>query len=149
VDNTTPRNTLEQLLRDEGFRPYPYKDTRGFSTVGVGHNLDAHPLPNETYPMSLERAKEVLADDVARIWAELQGALPWVVTLPDAICGCLKNLAFNMGIGGLLEFRHMLADVHAGEYAAAATEMQHSLWYSEVGDRAKRLVKQMQAGEWQ
>lgn len=139
---------LSQLLRDEGFRPNPYKDTRGHWTCGIGHNLDANPLPDETYPMSLARAQEICASDVARIWAKLEGALPWVATLPDAIAGVLKNMSFNMGVNGLLEFRHMLADVHAGEYAAAATEMQNSSWYGQVGDRAKRLVQQMQTGVW-
>jgi lysozyme len=139
---------LDQLLRDEGFRPNPYNDTRGFRTVGVGHNLDANPLPSEQYPMTIDRAKAVLADDASRIWNRLQGALPWASSLPDAYCGVLINMAFNMGVNGLLEFRHMLADVHAGEYVAAATEMQNSSWYGQVGDRAKRLVQQMQTGVW-
>jgi len=139
---------FEQLLRDEGFSPYPYKDTRGHLTCGIGHNLDANPLPGETYPMSLYRAKEILVSDVAITWAELHGALPWIITLPDAIAGVLANMGFDLGVRGLLEFRHMLADVHSGEYAAAATEMQQSLWYNQVGDRAKRLVQQMATGLW-
>lgn len=30
----------EQLIRDEGVRKFPYKDTVGKTTIGVGRNLD-------------------------------------------------------------------------------------------------------------
>jgi lysozyme len=139
---------LDQLLRDEGFRPEPYKDTRGFLTCGIGHNLDANPLPGEQYPMTIDRAKEILSGDLSRIWNKLQGALPWVVSLPDAIAGVLKNMSFNMGANGLLQFHHMLAYVQAGNYAAAAQAMQQSAWFTQVGDRAKRLVQQIQTQQW-
>jgi lysozyme len=139
---------LSQLARDEGFRPDPYKDSRGFNTVGIGHNLDANPLPDEQYPMSLDRAKQILADDLSRIWSKLQIALPWVVSLPDVYAGILKNMSFNMGANGLLQFHHMLAYIQAGNYAAAANAMQQSAWFTQVGDRAKRLVQQMQSGQW-
>jgi lysozyme len=140
---------ISQLLRDEGFRPNPYKDTRGFLTVGVGHNLDANPLANEVYPMSVERAKEILASDVARMSARLQTALPWVTELPDVYAGVLTNMAFNMGVNGLLAFHHTLAAFQNNDWAGAASGMQSSQWYTQVGARAQRLVVQVQTGEWQ
>ena len=139
---------LEQLLRDEGFRPNPYKDTRGFSTVGIGHNLDANPLPDETYPMSVDRAKELLTQDVARIWNKVQADLPWVASLPDVYAGVLKNMAFNIGAHGEELFHHMLADVQAGNYPQASVDMQQSAWASQVGARAARLIQQMRTGQW-
>lgn len=140
---------LDQLLRDEGFRSSPYIDTRGHNTVGIGHNLDANPLPNETYPLSVQRAKEILADDAARIWGKLQSDLPWVKTLPDAIAGVLTNMSFNMGAKGLEAFHHMLADIQAGNYAQAAIDGANSAWYAQVGNRAKRLMDQLRTGVWQ
>ena len=140
---------LDQLLRDEGFCSTPYIDTRGFHTVGIGHNLDANPLPGENYPLSVQRAKEILADDVARIWGKLQSDLPWVTTLSDVYAGVLTNMSFNLGAKGLEAFHHMLADVQAGNYVQAAAEMQKSAWYVQVGERAQRLVKQMLTGVWQ
>ena len=140
---------IEQLFRDEGFRASPYLDSRGISTVGVGHNLIANPLPEETYPMTLDRAKEILNQDLARITNKLVADLPWVASLPDVYAGVLKNMAFNMGAKGEEAFHHMLADVQAGDYVHAAAEMQNSAWYTQVGARAQRLVKQMLTGEWQ
>lgn len=140
---------FEQLKRDEGIRLSPYKDTRGFLTVGVGHNLDANPLPGETYPLTPARVDEILTQDVARITGELIVKLPWVPLLKDVYRGVLQNMSFNLGVGGLLEFHHMLAAVKVMGYEEAAKQMQASSWYTQVGDRAKRLVAQMQTGVWQ
>ena len=140
---------IGQLKRDEGMSLVPYKDSRGFTTVGVGHNLDANPLPDLTFPISEAQAAQILGRDVERISRFLVQSLPWVTTLDDARYGCLQNCAFNMGVNGLLGFHHTLADVQAGAYATAAADMKDSLWYTEVGDRAVRLVQQMLTGEWQ
>lgn len=140
---------IEQLIRDEGLRLEPYDDTRGFKTVGVGHNLDSNPLPNETYPLTVQRAKDILAEDVARIQGTLKTHLPWVVFLPEVYAGILLNMSFNLGVGGLLQFQHMLAAVKVMGYEEAAKQMQASSWYTQVGDRAKRLVAQMRTGVWQ
>jgi lysozyme len=141
-------NIIDQLVRDEGFRSNPYVDTRGHNTVGIGHNLDANPLPNETYPLTVQRAKEILADDVARITGKLIAALPWADSLPEPRKGVLQNMSFNMGVNGLLEFKNTLHKIQMTDYAGAAIAMTQSAWYSQVGDRAKRLVQQMQTGEW-
>ena len=142
-------NIYDQLKRDEGIRFTPYKDTRGFSTVGVGHNLDANPLPNETYPMFPVRAFEILNDDVSRIRGKLVGDLPWVANLPDVYEGILLNMSFNMGAHGTELFHHMLADIQSGNYAQAAVDMKNSAWYTQVGQRAERLALQMTTGVWQ
>lgn len=140
---------IEQLKRDEGVKASPYKDSRGILTVGVGHNLEAHPLPNESYPLSIDRINEILADDLARITSKLAASLPWIESLDDARKGVLQNMSFNMGVNGLLAFHHTLAAVQSGDYNAAATGMTQSAWYNQVGARAQRLVTQMETGEWQ
>jgi lysozyme len=140
---------LSQLLRDEGFRSSPYIDTRGNNTVGVGHNLDSNPLPNETYPLTVQRAKAILADDVARIWGTMQSHLPWVRSLPDVYAGVLTNMAFNMGVGGLLGFRTTLGHVQAGRYEDASVSVLQSAWATQVGARAQRLSLQLKTGVWQ
>ena len=60
----------------------------------------------------------------------------------------LKNMAFNMGVAGLLEFRQMLAEVQTADWPGAAAEMLSSKWATQVGDRAHRLALQMTTGEW-
>lgn len=144
-----PTNVTDALKRDEGLRLTPYKDTRGFTTIYYGHNLDANPLPDAVVQAGDEAtASVVLATDVARIQNRLFRDLPWVQRLPLVIQGVLINMAFNMGVAGEETFHHMLADVEAGDYAQAAVAMKASLWYTQVGERAQRLTQQMTTQQW-
>jgi lysozyme len=143
------KNIIDQLKRDEGFRPNIYIDTVGKRTCGYGHNLDANPLPDQTFPINEIQATQILGKDIERISMLLQNKLPWIITLDEARHGCLQNLAFNMGVMGLLGFHKTLAAVQSGDYNGAAQDLQASVWYTQVGDRAKRLVQQMLTGQWQ
>ena len=142
-----------QLTRDEGIRLVVYTDTRGFSSIGIGHNLDANPLPNyDLSNFTMADAEAVLQDDVARITARLILDIPWLAgfksTQPVRF-GVYQNLAFNMGAGGVMEFHHALADAQAGNWVQCAADMRASLWYTQVGARAERLCTQMETGVWQ
>lgn len=135
-------NIFEQLVRDEGEVLKPYRDSRGFLTIGVGHNLDAKGI-------SRRAVRLILEDDVADAMADLQRALPWCEQLDDARRGVLINMTFNMGIGGLLTFKRFLAHMKAGEWAAAAREILESEYAKQVGSRAKRMAIQTITGVWQ
>jgi lysozyme len=142
-------NIKDQLKRDEGVRLVPYKDSRGFNTVAVGHNLDANPLPGETYPMTMDRVEQILDHDLEIITNKLISDLPWVAQLPDVYKGVLQNMAFNMGAKGEEAFHHMLAELQIGNYAQAAIDGTNSAWYHQVGNRAVRLMEQLRTGVWQ
>jgi lysozyme len=143
-------NIIDQLKRDEGLRLKVYPDSRGFDTIGYGHNLSANPLPFDVSNGITEvQASQILGVDSERISTFLQRSLPWIVTLDDARLGVLQNMSFNMGVPGLLEFHHDLADLQAGNFEKAAADMKASAWYTEVGERAERLVQQILTGEWQ
>jgi lysozyme len=142
-------NIIDQLKRDEGLRLDIYSDSRGFHTIGYGHNLDANPIPNLVTPISEALAAQFLGVDVERISRYLLQRLPWVVSLDEVRHGVLQNMSFNMGVPGLLEFHHDLTDTQAGNYAKAAADMKASAWYTQVGARAERLVVQMETGIWQ
>jgi lysozyme len=142
-------NIFDQLKRDEGLRLDIYMDTVGKRTIGYGHNLDANPIPALVTPISEALAGQILGVDVERISKFLVRSLPWVVSLDEARLGVLTNMSFNMGVPGLLQFHHDLSDTQSGNYEQAAADMKASKWYTEVGDRAVRLVEQMLTGEWQ
>ena len=133
---------FEQLKRDEGLRLKPYKDTVGKLTIGIGRNLD-------DVGISEAEANYLLGNDVAKATSAIRQTLPWADDLNEARMGVLVNMAFNMGIAGLLKFPGMLGKLQRGLYEEAAAEMVDSAWYHQVGERAKRLVTQMQTGIWQ
>ncbi|MDE3023097.1 MAG: glycoside hydrolase family protein [Pseudomonadota bacterium] len=147
----TPENLAlldQELRRDEGVRNMPYKDSRGFNTVGVGHNIDAKPLPSDwTFPLSDTQINQLLNDDLQDTFEELDHYLGWWDSLDDVRQRVLANMCFNMGIGVLLEFTNTLADIKAQNWEAAAYGMLHSLWAKEVGPRAGRLAFMMKYGK--
>lgn len=132
----------EQLKRDEGTRLKPYRDSVGKLTIGTGRNLD-------DVGIFQDEADLMLKNDEERTRRELFQKLPWVAQLDDARMGVLWNMAFNVGVAGLMEFKKTLAFVQSGQYAEAAKEMLDSKWATQVGLRAKRLSVQMETGQWQ
>jgi hypothetical protein len=43
----------------------------------------------------------------------------------------------------------MNADIQAGNYTQAAADGKQSLWYTQVGNRAARLMTQLETQVWQ
>lgn len=133
---------LSELERDEGLRLKPYRDTVGKLTIGVGRNLD-------DVGISEEEARQLLANDVERTVAGLDAALPWWRQLDPVRGRVIVNMAFNVGVDGLLKFHNTLAAVQTGNYVGAANGMLSSRWATQVGERAKRLSAMMATGEAQ
>jgi lysozyme len=50
---------------------------------------------------------------------------------------------FNMGLGRLSAFKGMKRGVDARDWESAANEMVDSKWYTQVTNRAERLVERM------
>ena len=125
--------TLEQtLIRHEGLKLKPYTCTAGALTIGVGHNLDANGIPEHV-------AMALLAHDIAICRQEIQRAMPWSLSLPQAAQDVLINMGF-MGVSKLRKFTKFLAALQARDYLIAADEMLNSKWAKQVGKRAVELA---------
>lgn len=131
---------LFQLRRDEGVRYRPYLDSRGLTTIGVGRCLDKNPLSDTEVDF-------LLANDVARVQAEL-APFAWYQGLDEVRKGAVENLAFNLGLGGLLHFPKFLAALAKQDWVTAASELANSQWALQVGERATRLEQQVATGAW-
>ncbi len=131
----------EQLIRDEGMRLKPYQDTVGKWTIGVGRNLTDRGITQTEAIAMLNRDIDV-AD------LECRANLPWFDTLDQVRQGVLVNMAFNLGISRLMQFKNTLALVQAHDYEAASIQMLQSKWAEQVGNRALRLADQMRRGVW-
>ena len=138
-----------ELRRDEGVRYVPYLDTARppKRTVGVGHNMDVSPLPADwKFPLSDAQVNQILARDIETTLAKLDKAMTWWRSLDEVRQRVVANMAFNLGIGGLLGFKNTLAAMQRGSYAVAAAGMKASAWYGQVGARAVRLCAAMETG---
>lgn len=138
---------ISELRRDEGVEYKPYKDTKGIDTVGVGHNLQASPLPaGWSYPLTDEQVNVLLTQDIQNVFADLDHNLPWWEDLNDVRQRVLANMAFNLGITKLLGFKNTLAAMRQGKYKDASSGMLNSAWASQVRGRAVRLADMMLRG---
>lgn len=147
MDDVNEAQLVEELRFDEGVRYWPYKDTKGVPTVGVGHNLQASPLPDGwTYPLTDDQVDTLLQSDLQTVFDDLDNALPWWADLNVVRQRVICNMCFNLGITKLLGFRNTLAAIRQGRYSDAASGMLNSTWASQVGARAVRLANMMKNG---
>jgi lysozyme len=136
-----------ELRRDEGVRYAQYLDTKGIPTIGVGHNLNAMPLPDGwTQPITDDEVDILLNQDLQVVFNALDLHLPWWRQLDEVRQRVIANMTFNMGITTLLEFKNTLHAMQIGDYASAAGGMAASAWAREVGHRAGRLIEAMSTG---
>jgi len=131
----------EQLTVDEGRRKRIYKDTVGKWTGGVGRNLSDRDFSDNEIDLMLD-------NDIRLVEAGLDKTLPWWRELNDVRQNVLANMAFNLGVVGLLGFRNTLKAIADERWEAAATGMLQSKWARQVGQRAVRLATMMRTGEW-
>ncbi len=133
--------TKKLVAFDEGFRPSLYKCPRGFSTIGYGFNLDRNDIPKEVADFWLEY-------NLKKLNEELDLYLPFYKKLNDARKYVLINMAYQMGLHGLLGFREFLENLKNGHYKEASESMKDSRWYRDFTNRANRLVNIMIKGEF-
>ena len=134
----------KQLVRDEGEVLHAYTDSMGYLTIGVGRLIDSRRGGGISHTESML----LLDNDIARTANELFAALPWAEHLDDARQGALINMAFNLGVPGMMAFKNTLALIQAGKWNEAADAMKASKWATQVGARAIRLCAQMRNGVW-
>jgi lysozyme len=133
--------TLEELIcHHEGCRLTVYKDTVGVETIGWGRNLRVG--------LSEEEALFLLKNDLARVRRELEKALPWFDTLSPVRQAVLQDMAYNLGLRGLLGFKQTLEYIRTGHYEEASKAMVKSKWSKQVGQRAQRLASMMRTDCW-
>jgi len=131
----------EQLKRHEGLRLKAYKCTANRTTIGYGRNLDDRGVTQAEADLMLE-------NDVLFLMSVLPEKILFFNELDKARADVLVNMAFNLGINGLLKFKKMIAAIDGGYFNRAADEMLDSKWARQVGDRALELAEQMKTGEY-
>ena len=142
-----------ELVRDEGYRSYAYKDTVGVWTGGVGHNL-MHENPYDIMRWTRESLPDPISDEQIGIWFDqdikdaIKAAINWLEW--DVFFGLTAtrkrvviNMAFNLGAKRIKGFKNLRAAIQRNDYANAAFEMNKSKWYRQVKGRADRLIMMM------
>ena len=135
----------KQIKRHEGFVSNAYKDSLGYLTIGYGRLIDK----SKGGGITESEAEYLLANDVNGVYDSLMHNLSCFTTLDAPRQAVLLNMAFQMGVHGLMQFKSTLNLIELGDYDAAADNMLKSLWASQTPNRAKEMATQMRTGQWQ
>jgi len=133
------------LIDHEGEVLHAYQDSLGFWSIGVGHLLDQRKGGGITQHFS----RMLLDDDIAQAQVDAHRAFPWFATLDPVRQDVITMLVFNLGIGGLLQFKRMAAAIERKDWAGAAWELSNSQWKTQVGkERHDCLTGALEHGAW-
>ena len=169
--NVAPKGeTVEKtIIRHEGKRNKVYRDTKGIPTIGIGFNLNRGDAKNKIEALGLNyndvlNGKQSLTDaqinilyknDINSAKRIARNFISNFDQHPLSIQNVLINMAFNMGAETLSEFQNFKKDIENKNYQSAATRMEKSKWYGQVGSRSKELVnivkntiKSFLSGNW-
>lgn len=109
-------------------------------TVGFGFTNGV--TPDSVMPrLQAERKLEGLILDMNGV---LYNYLSWYKDCTFVTKTVLINMGFNLGVGSLLKFKNSLSCIKAKLYPQAASNLRSSLWYKQVGARARELVERLQ-----
>lgn len=126
------------LVAHEGYSNYPYSDTFGNITIGIGYNLTARGLPDNWI-------NQQFSDDITCFYNQLNSDYPWFKNLTENRQAVLIDMCF-MGYKNFQEFKIMLDALQDKDYELAAREMLDSKWATQVKGRATQLAQIMLEG---
>lgn len=143
---------LENIKAHEGFRDHIYKDSLGKATIGYGF-LVAALSPDElklnggkVEPMNKEVADKILNLKLKKLKKRVFQCLPWLQNKPQNVQDVLTEMAYQLGLAGLMGFHHTLSCIEAGDYAQAAKNLRASLLYRQTPKRVENYIKGLKNG---
>ena len=132
---------IEQIKKHEGLELKVYTCTAGRLTIGYGRNLEDRGITEE-------EALYLLRNDIEKITKRLKKEIKFFDTLNEPRQWVLINMAYNMGVTGLLKFKNTLKNIENEKYIEASNQMLDSKWAKQVKGRAQELAAQMAGGSF-
>lgn len=122
-------NILKRIELHEGYKSKPYQDSKKVWTIGIGF----------TY-LTLEESRVILAMRVGSIKTQISNRIKSLSKVRQDI---LVEMAFQMGIKGLYNFKRMWSAIDSNDFKTAYKEMLDSQWAkTDSPNRAKEMAKQ-------
>lgn len=129
---------LDLILKHEGFRSKPYRDSVGKLTIAIGRNLDDVGI-NE------EEAIYLCRNDVLRAHLDIVNSFKWFNYLSYTRKCVVICMVFQLGINGFKEFKKMILAIEKADFDLAAKEMLDSTWHKQTPKRAEELSEMMKS----
>lgn len=148
-------NIEERLVFHEGFKSEPYYCTGHKLTIGIGHNTESRPFTAEEQRaigdwkkgITKNAAYMILRNDIRICLKDLQKLGFWYY-LDEERQYALIDMCFQLGWGGLCQFKKMLEAIRVKNYKEASKQCLDSQYAKQTPIRAKRIAYLIKTGEW-
>jgi lysozyme len=133
-----------QLRTHEGYRPYPYKDSRGLWTIGIGHLIGDGSSKGEyaqysrNNPMPDEMVQEIFREDYQE-HLDIAEQYPFWDRLDLSGKRAILDMTFNMG-NLMSGWSNTMELINQGKLEEAADVIERSLYARQVGQRANTVA---------
>ncbi len=127
---------VKHLKFEEGYSATRYLDTRGKWTIGFGHRCSS-----KQAPITLEQAEHILMADIKIAMDAVDEMVS--DSTPEQVRLILISMTFQMGEGGVRDFKNMLRNINNQNYKAASISMKRSDWKKQTPERCLRLANLM------
>lgn len=126
------------LIKHEGVKLKPYRDTAGVLTIGVGHNLEEG--------VSHSTVMQMLDEDIDTAAIDAKKLFPNLSSFSANRQAAIIELVFNMGLGTFSKFTSTIAAIHNESWQQAADHLLDSLWAKQVKGRANDIATMIAKG---
>jgi len=134
LSDITILSIAQMLVRThEGVTVYPYTDTVGKITIGVGRNLSDRGLEADEIETLFATDCQIAETVLDAWWPDWRNA-------PASVQIALYSMAYNLGLPRLASFVKMRLALGRHDFAQAATEALDSKWAGQVGRRAEDIA---------
>jgi lysozyme len=138
----------KQLEADEGVKYVVYIDHLGYPTFGIGHRItkqDREYREPVGTPVSKKRVADAFETDLCIAIGDCEAIYgnrfsSW----PRDVHEVLVNMMFNMGRTRMRKFKRMKGALLREDWKEAAQEGRDSKWYTQVPNRAERLMSKLE-----
>lgn len=139
----------EELIRYEGLKYQVYLDSLGLPTAGIGHLLvgdEKKDLPVGTN-IPVRQVEDWFAKDIDAATKTAQQVLgkDQFDNLDEFRQRLVVNLCFNLG-PKFANFKKAVKAIQDKDFIRAASELQDSTWYKQVGRRGREMCEAMRQG---
>lgn len=133
---------FERAKEEEGYSAEIYLCPAGKRTIGHGYNLEEG--------MSREEAALLLRHRLLIAYNELNDALDSYYQarldlMPNEIQEVLLDVAYNIGVPRLMNFKKMFGALAQNDYERAADELLDSRYAEQVPNRANRNAQKIRS----
>lgn len=143
----------EILEKHEGKKRRKYKCPAGRWTIGIGHNMEDEPLPEEMQRfldangyITDEMIYELLEKDIEDAINDAWDLYPNLESYSEARQAALIDFLFNVGKRVALQFKRFNRAVNEEKWDNAAKHLLESKYARQVGQRAQTIARMLREG---